>query len=539
MKSPPITAFRSMPNAVSIEKPQPGLPSARPKAPTKVAPGPAKVTKQAFSFGAGANLGKFPSIPVTSNIAFVEAPKVQKPSESASPSPPQLAAAPKKPDEIVVIDDSDSEDDSPKVTVVASKPKAPQMEEIIVEEVDEDTAHENGADENMRSHSPIKVQQAVSVEEVDGNANKGSMPLRSNGSRFVGTLAIPNGLHGPFKTTSPVVPSPLRQVSLPPSDEDNLSSTEDENEPKQMDTLDTTKVASANGVDVSASIKGPEPQREQKPAASIEVGTPKTRALQLPLQALTAYEIIARDQLTTIRTDAAQGPTAAHTKAKAAVKSLPASELPKFDLFASLPSAPSSSQGPSPPISATSAKSFDWTAAGLKPPHPAASSLGASAEWVCDTCSCKSPASADKCVVCEAPRAVPGDSTPKVADASTPIPSPHPNVSKGFDWAAAGLKPSPPASGTEWTCPVCSVRSPATSAKCIACEEPQPADLSKLSTPAISPSPSTGSQGSFNWAAAGMKAPDPIAGGKWACGVCMISNDASAPQCAACESPRP
>ena len=518
-------------------------------APTKVLSS-SKATKTVKpSFGFGPNLDKIPSAPVTTNMALVEALRVQKPSKpsltKSAPTPP-LPAMPKKRPEIVVVDDSDSESDTSKITVAPAKPKAPKREEIIVEELDnEDEVDEDGADENMRSgspspsHSPTKpAQHPFLVEEVDENTNRSGIPLRSSGSRFGGTLSIPNGLHGPFKTTSPVVPSPLRKVSLPPSDEeDELSSTENEDEPRRTDAVDTTKVASTDGVDVS---EGSERLRQQK-LLVIEPGTPKTRALQLPLQALTTYEIISRDQLASTREDAAQGPTAAHMKAKTAVRSLPVSELPKFDLFAAIRSAPSS-KGPSPPISATSGKSFDWAAAGMKPPAPssAASSLGIPAEWVCDTCACKSPASADKCVVCEAPRAISGTSTPKPANAPTPIASsPLPSVNKGFDWAAAGLKPSPPASGTEWTCPVCAVRSPITAAKCIACEEPKPAGASKLSTPAVSPSPSTSSQGSFNWTAAGMKAPDPKASGKWSCGTCMIPNDATASQCAACETPRP
>lgn len=541
-KSPPITAFRSIPSAVSSEKPRFGIP-VQPTIPGKVSSNAASAKVTNFPFGVGAKLDKIPSVPVTSNAAFVDAPRIPKPPEPALAKPSPAPPAAKKPAEVVIIDDSDSEDDTPKITVVPAKPMAAQREEIIVDEIDdEDEAHANegsGMRDNIRSGSPSPtkqqmVQQASSVEEVDENVSKGGVPLRHNGNRFGGTLAIPNGLHAPFKTTSPVVPSPLRQVSLPPSDGEDLSSTEDEDEPRLDATPDTTKVASANGMDVSVTIKGSEPPK----LAGIEANTPKARALQLPLRALTVYEIVARDQLATSREDAARGSAEARSKAKATVKSLPTSELPKFDLFAAPPST-SSSQSPSPPMSAASGKSFDWAAAGLKPPSSAASSAGGSAEWVCGTCACKSPASADKCVVCEAPRVVSGASTPKVVNSTTPTTPNPPEVIQAFDWAAAGLKPNVPSSGTEWTCPVCSVKSPLTSAKCIACEEPQPKSSSKLPTPAVSPSPSAGSHGSFNWAAAGMKAPEPNAGGKWACEICMISNDASASQCAACESPRP
>ncbi|KAI0272529.1 hypothetical protein BC834DRAFT_351352 [Gloeopeniophorella convolvens] len=48
------------------------------------------------------------------------------------------------------------------------------------------------------------------------------------------------------------------------------------------------------------------------------------------------------------------------------------------------------------------------------------------------------------------------------------------------------------------------------------------------------PGPSSG----FNWVAAGMKPPTKPSG-SWACGVCMINNDASKTKCASCEEPRP
>ncbi|KAI0320861.1 hypothetical protein OF83DRAFT_1238254 [Amylostereum chailletii] len=43
----------------------------------------------------------------------------------------------------------------------------------------------------------------------------------------------------------------------------------------------------------------------------------------------------------------------------------------------------------------------------------------------------------------------------------------------------------------------------------------------------------------FNWAAAGMKAPAKASGGSWTCGTCMLSNSADVKDCTVCEAPRP
>ena len=95
-----------------------------------------------FPFGIGAKLNKIPSLPVTSNTAFIGAPRIPKPPEPALvkllPTSPHAA---KKPAEVVIIDDSDSEDDTPKIMV---KPMATQREEIIIDELDnEGEAHAN------------------------------------------------------------------------------------------------------------------------------------------------------------------------------------------------------------------------------------------------------------------------------------------------------------------------------------------------------------------------------------------------------------
>ena len=132
-------------------------------------------------------------------------------------------------------------------------------------------------------------------------------------------------------------------------------------------------------------------------------------------------------------------------KARQAALAAPVTSLPTFD-FSKAP-APTSASKPSAPSGG-----FDWGAAGLKPPpKPSAD------QWTCAECTLVSPASADKCVVCDAPRA----GAPKAA----PV--------QGFDWAAAGVKPPPQAGGGQWTCSTCMLKNPVDASQCTVCDTPR------------------------------------------------------------------
>ncbi|KAG8678408.1 hypothetical protein FRC08_017805 [Ceratobasidium sp. 394] len=202
-----------------------------------------------------------------------------------------------------------------------------------------------------------------------------------------------------------------------------------------------------------------------------------------------------------------------------AATALPVSKLPTFSFGSAFASAPALAPTPS----------FNWAAAGIKAP-----SAPVGGQWKCDTCACTSPASAAKCTVCEAPKpAAPGSG----AASPTPALAPVPARTTSFDWAAAGMKPPPTNSaGGQWKCGTCNCMSPASAAKCTVCEAPKPTD-SAPTTPVSAPAPAPARASSFDWAAAGMKAP--VATGAWTCGICGLSNkNAGATKCEVCESPR-
>lgn len=106
---------------------------------------------------------------------------------------------------------------------------------------------------------------------------------------------------------------------------------------------------------------------------------------------------------------------------------------------------------PGAKAAAPAAKGFDWAAAGVK-----AQSASPAGNWTCGTCMLQNPDSAkEKCTICDAPR---------------PDAKPAAPATKGFDWAAAGMKP---AATSGWTCKSCMLQNPADATKCTICDEPR------------------------------------------------------------------
>ncbi|EUC55655.1 zf-RanBP domain protein [Rhizoctonia solani AG-3 Rhs1AP] len=204
-------------------------------------------------------------------------------------------------------------------------------------------------------------------------------------------------------------------------------------------------------------------------------------------------------------------PTAASTPKSAearAAADLPISKLPAFT-FGSLVSAP-----------VTKTASFNWAAAGFKAPAAPSAST-----WTCSMCMLSNPASAtEKCTVCDAKK--PGASTPT----PTPVAAPAPAAkTASFDWGAAGIKAPTAPTGGSWTCSTCSLSNPASATdKCTVCDAAKPGAAPATKTT------------SFNWGAAGIKAPSTSTGGQWTCSTCSLSNPASATEkCTVCDAKKP
>ncbi|KAJ2766670.1 hypothetical protein IWQ57_004270, partial [Coemansia nantahalensis] len=183
---------------------------------------------------------------------------------------------------------------------------------------------------------------------------------------------------------------------------------------------------------------------------------------------------------------------------------------------------------PKPESSTGGASRPTDTSASAPQPKPVAS------EWTCEVCELLSPASADKCIVCEA--AKPGPALPKPAA----VPS-IPNQ----------LKAPAPASD-EWTCEVCELQSPTAADKCTVCDAARPGAVQ--AAPAAACSTGTAAQmPSFaftldvsakppvpaRWLHRRPTAAPAVDTAEWECGVCELKNPAPAPQCTICEAARP
>ncbi|PCH44263.1 hypothetical protein WOLCODRAFT_138893 [Wolfiporia cocos MD-104 SS10] len=211
-----------------------------------------------------------------------------------------------------------------------------------------------------------------------------------------------------------------------------------------------------------------------------------------PLTPVHAPATLARDAITSYASTSGQQreqETVMNSKARECAASVPLEALPRYKFSVCV--------APSPGAGSRFTKA--WQLASSVPVHtlPAydfvkrvasslstsAVSLGKQPEWICGLCQLRSPDSAVKCVVCEAPRPnVPSQASPSPASSSPSsapsapspapsAPSPPPPVS-GFNWAAAGL--APPSATSDWECSICMVRNNSSAQQCIACESPKP-----------------------------------------------------------------
>ncbi|KAK0501505.1 hypothetical protein EDD18DRAFT_1347590 [Armillaria luteobubalina] len=175
---------------------------------------------------------------------------------------------------------------------------------------------------------------------------------------------------------------------------------------------------------------------------------PKAAALALPESSLPVFSFVSPSSK-----PSSSEPSDAEARGRA--KAASTFELPTF-LFPSSPVAgPSKLVAVTPPVAApiptAPPKSFDWSAAGVKPPSKAATG-----EWICGTCTLTStdPA-AEKCNICGERRETSKPAAPPAT----------------FNWAAAGMKP-PAAAADQWQCPACMLTQDGID-KCAVCESPR------------------------------------------------------------------
>ncbi|KAH9002181.1 hypothetical protein EDB83DRAFT_850354 [Lactarius deliciosus] len=424
------------------------------------------------------NIGKAPLSKVN-GISHPEPPR--RSARLKSPSPPRVNA-----NHIATNGQGNGEPEKGDVPT-------PKRQKVTVEDV---------VDVDMHSPtSPTNTHPGDTFDPTESQHNAKKATPTTNGN-LAGTTPKPPF---PLKSSAPKEPSKLRFGFAAESDPDSP--------PPAKSVFDRPPPAPVMPDDLFASLPGRKPQPQPPvvpirlpPAPSPPVPSSSTglqSAKSVPKDAKEAALSLDSASLPSFSFDVpmdSQTASKQHDKERSAASATGPSSLPTFSFVLGAKSA--------------APGSFDWEAAGAKPPAKATGS------WTCGVCMVSNDGSKAKCAACEEPR--PDSTTNGVAAAA-------PATNGGFDWAAARMKMPTKAPGT-WSCKVCMVDNDAARVKCASCEEPKRCfpEHPKLVAP-----PSSG----FDWAAAGMEVPMKAAG-TWTCKVCMVDNDPSKAKCISCEEPR-
>ncbi|TFY58201.1 hypothetical protein EVG20_g8240 [Dentipellis fragilis] len=338
------------------------------------------------------------------------------------------------------VDENSDEDNRPSPK---KQKKADSRASPVVEEVD-DVEMSSSALFSPLVTRPTEVIEPSDSGSIFGAKSTPAAPSAGSSNAFgtSGTSVSPSKSAFGVKSSIPKEPSKLRFGFAAESEE---KSTRMESSPTEPPPAPVPKHASlpktAPSVSPFSMSATPAPKPTVPASAQAVASTskdPKVVAASLDVSALPVFSF-------TIT-----GPAALFSTAKprnAAKRALPSS-LPSFEFTFGAKSSGVST----PSISKATSSGFNWGAAGVKPPAKS------SETWTCSTCMLQSPESATKCVACEEPR---------------PGAAPKPAAS-GFNWEAAGMKPPREAASGTWTCSVCSLQSPESASKCVACENPRP-----------------------------------------------------------------
>ncbi|KAK0217715.1 hypothetical protein IW262DRAFT_1088202 [Armillaria fumosa] len=386
------------------------------------------------------------------------------------PKRPRVTGKPTIPKKLPAVEDKKEKVYSPQAIIEATVPKgskrsrpptsvattkslpAPRSFRVTVEDVE---------DEEDEDNQPVAKRMKLTVNGHSApSASKGAespMPeIKVNGVNELNTLAP-----SPFgssissarvgrSSNAPKEPSKLRYSYQP----------EALNSPPPAPVLAPAVLPSANLAPVTfpfpAAMPPPTFSFPNTPAPSPFSLTvtrtsgdsdPKAAALALPVSSLPVFSFASPSS----------GPSSSSSDAEARGKAKAAStfELPTFLFPSSLVAGPSKLVAVTPavatPVPTAPPKSFDWSAAGVKPPSEVATG-----EWTCGTCTLtNTDPAAEKCSICGERREMPKPAAPPAT----------------FNWAAAGMKP-PAAAADQWQCSACMLTQDGTD-KCAVCESPR------------------------------------------------------------------
>lgn len=364
--------------------------------------------------------------------------------------------------------EDDDEDAGPTSKSTFSKASAPQpvsgrRNTVTIEEVmDEDVAA-----------SPSYTQPSEIIEPGDDKARTSAFSTMAAASNEHATSAFkkqPQSSSSPFgtkpigiKSSAPKEPSKLRETYVAEKDDDERDGS--------STSVPPIPFASA----LSPKINGftPTPKMQVNGISTTAQQTssdPKQAAMDVDIADLPKYDF-------SLPSSSELSDEPSHVQARADVMAMSVVDLPVYDLTKYSTSADARvTNGVDSTVKPVPVKAFDWAAAGIAPKPKASGGT-----WNCGTCMLENPASATaKCTVCETPRtpaSAPSSSATSatVTELKPEMPKPSSTPIQAFNWAAAGIAPTPKNNGGQWTCGTCMLSNPASAtAKCTVCDAPKP-----------------------------------------------------------------
>ncbi|KAI0675495.1 hypothetical protein C8Q78DRAFT_1101817 [Trametes maxima] len=291
-------------------------------------------------------------------------------------------------------------------------PKPSRINPVTVEEVDD--VEMTSSQKSIPATAPAYTLPSEVVEPGDEKTEKKRATSPSASVPNFPGFSAPRSGFGASKSSAPKAPSKLR-FSIQVEKDEKMDAT-------------TEPTTALTPPEAPKSVKLPLPQMEK------------------PMNARAVVAAMHEDELPKYSFSlpvSSPGAGPSTLRAREAAKVAPALSLPTYDF--SKAAVPASTSTP------MASSSFNWAAAGIKPPpKPAADS------WSCSVCMLINPADAEKCTVCESPR----------KDKPRP-------VVQAFDWSKAGMKPPPKAPGDSWTCSTCMLSNQGDSSKCTICDTPR------------------------------------------------------------------
>ncbi|KAG5639084.1 hypothetical protein H0H81_007028 [Sphagnurus paluster] len=355
-----------------------------------------------------------------------------------------------------VVEEVDDESEEPKRSPKKSKPflvgkgtasvngkSAKSSPDIVIEEVDDIVVDTPEKPQAVTSPPPGLAISSAPSRPLFGGLKAASAPKEPSKLRF---SYQPEPISSPAPTPAPTLaplpaPSPdlvpaLAPTPLPVPAPPAFTFTPASTATPSPSAFALPKVTSTP-VLPSFGFTAPTEKREIEQPKQATPRSAKEAALTAPAHSLPTYAF----------PTAMAGPsgTSQHAEAKSKAKSLDKSALPSFDFSKQALKSASSTAHSS--VSAAPMKTFDWAAAGMKPVGEAGGT------WTCSTCMLSNPATVtDKCTVCEAPK--PEKVDPPVKSFDWTAAGIKPTGDGGSTWTCSTCMLSNPATATD-KCTVC------------------------------------------------------------------------------------